>query len=107
MVLGCLLLNSPGFDGDDEDFIGHDKAGDAHGDIKSKHGVEIVPDHDVHDIRSLTVQSARAREKKERKKKLTLSIKMSPPEIRQKAPTSSEGGRAGKCDVGGLTYVIM
>jgi hypothetical protein len=36
------------------------------------------------------------------KENLTLSIKMSPPEIKQNAPTGSDGGRAGICDVGGL-----
>lgn len=47
------LLDSPSFDGEDNDFVRHNKAGQAHSHIESEHGIKIVPVHDFHDILSL------------------------------------------------------
>lgn len=60
MVLRCLLLDSPGLDRNDNDFVRHDKARDAHGHVECEHGVEVVKDHDVHDIGGLQTVSTYA-----------------------------------------------
>lgn len=93
MRLGDFFLAGPGFDGDDDDFPRHDEAAEADGDVEGEHGIELVPDHDIHDIRCLylsvyayTLMIGA----------LTLSMKISPPEIRQNEPISSDGGRAGR-----------
>lgn len=51
--MGVFFLDGPGFDGDHDDFPGHDEAAETDGDVEGEHGIEIVPDHDVHDIGGL------------------------------------------------------
>lgn len=53
MRLGVFFLNSPGFDGNHDDYPGHDEAAETDCDVEGEHGIEIVPDHDVHDVGGL------------------------------------------------------
>lgn len=99
--LGVFFLDGPGFDGNHDDFPGHDEAAETDGDVEGKHGIEIVPNHDVHDIGGLP-ELARFLSPFDLSP-LTLSIKIRPPEIKQKAPINSVGGRAGRYEVGGRT----
>lgn len=53
MRLSGFFFNGPGFDGNHNDFPGHDEAAETDGDVESEHSIEIVPDHYVHDIGGL------------------------------------------------------
>lgn len=88
-----LALRCPRLDGDGKDLAGHDKGGESHAHGEREHRIQIVVDHCFNHIAGLGLVSDYHLVCFGI---LTLSMKIRPPEIRQKEEMTSVGGRAGR-----------
>lgn len=96
--------SSPASDCKDKNDPSHEESGEPHDYREDEHGVEVVVFHKDDAVLCLQNPSVQNKTQGSLCAKLTLPMKMRPPEIKQNAATSSEGGREAKLEVGGETY---
>ena len=80
--------------------MSHKESGEAHANSEDEHSVQAIYFHVMNDVLVLRLPLVRDSCYSDRAHH-TLAMKMSPPEIKQKADTSSEGGRDEYTEVGG------
>jgi hypothetical protein len=99
-----FFTNGPSLEGKEQNNPRHEEADQSHSYGVEKHGVQVVVDHTLDGVTALFTWSAVFAwlGKVGAGRRLTLAMKIVPPEIRPKAVSNSVGGRDGNTERGGF-----